>query len=126
MSNWTVAKVYVYMVALITFIVVLFNFIQLVRSIPEYLFDVSYSYKMSYMDARNELYMRKYGKYPDTKETPEFSEEEIKKLIDERYQEDINRQKSYTLKNIVTNGVSFLVLLPIHIFYFRLARKSEA
>lgn len=126
MSNWTVAKVYVYMVALITFIVVLFNFIQLVRSIPEYLFDVSYSFKMSYMDARNELYMRKYGKYPDTKETLEFSEEEIKKLIDERYQEDINRQKSYTLKNIVTNGVSFLVLLPIHIFYFRLARKSEA
>lgn len=125
MSNWTVPKVYLYLVALITFTVALVNFIILVNSIVDIFVGVDYGYRISIEQARSEIYFQKYGVYPERgNETILISQEEIDNYIKEKNQENMKQQRTYTLKSLLKNGVTFLVLLPIHLYFFSLARKS--
>lgn len=119
MGNWTVSRIYLYLVALITFTVLLSNFIGLVRSIPDYLLGGEMYGPAT--PVRQEL----YSSNPDKPEMITYTEEEMKAYLEERNKESQRIQKSIYLRNIVTNTLSFLVLLPIHIYYLKLAFKSD-
>ncbi|WP_166485061.1 hypothetical protein [Candidatus Desulforudis audaxviator] len=129
-NNWAVSKVYLHLVALITFSVLLFNFVELVRAIPDYIAPLP-GWTMDHQTARNELFLQKYGQYPDLSRKEHrdkmaaFTKEEVEALMEERYQAEKERIKAYNLRTIIRHGVSFIILLPVHIYFFRLARKSE-
>ena len=89
MSNWAVSKVYLYLLALITFSVLLFNFVSLTRSIPDYI-SPSPGWVTDYASARNEVFMRKYAVWPDmtnaehVQKLAELQDNEIEELIERR------------------------------------------
>lgn len=129
MSNWTISKVYLYIVALITFSVLLFNFITLARAIPDYFFP-SPGWVMDYASARNELFFREYGYWHDSQD-PEhldklaaFTAEEIEEFRNERQAEVVEQNRYIHLNNIIRHAFSFIVLLPLHIYFFKQARRS--
>lgn len=129
MNNWTVSKVYLYLVSLITFSVLLFNFVELARAIPEYIAPLP-GWIMDHQTARNELFLQRYGEYPDfsrqehREKAAAFTREEVEALIEERYLAEKERTKAINLRIIIQHGFSFIVLLPLHIIFFKLARKS--
>jgi len=129
MSNWSVSKVYLYLLALITFSVLLYNFVSLTSSIPDYISPL-HGWVMDYGSARNELFMRTHGTWLDpanpehAKKLAAITDEEIKEFMDKRQQEAIQQNRAMNLRNILRHGISFMVLLPVHLYFFRLARKS--
>jgi len=129
MSNWAVSKVYLYLLALITFSVLLFNFVSLTRSIPDYI-SPSPGWVTDYASARNEVFVRKHAVWPDmtnsehVQKLAELDENEIEELIERRQLEETERTRDMHLRNIIRHSFSFLILLPVHIYFFRLARKS--
>lgn len=129
MSNWTVSKVYLYLLALITFSVLLFNFVSLTASIPDYI-SPGPGWVTDFPSARNDLFMRKHAIWPDMA-NPEhvemlaaLDEDEIKGFMEERQLETVRQNRAMHLRNIIRHGFSFIILLPVHIYFFRLARKS--
>jgi len=129
MNNWTVSKVYLYLLALITFSVLLFNFVSLTASIPDYISPTP-GWVTDFPSARNEIFMRKHTLWPDmanpdhVQKLAELDEEEIKEFMEERQNETIRQNRAMHLRNIIRHGFSFIILLPVHIYFFRLARKS--
>jgi hypothetical protein len=74
--------------------------------------------------------MRKHAIWPDMA-NPEhvemlaaLDEDEIKEFMEERQTETIRQNRAMHLRNIIRHGFSFIILLPVHIYFFRLARKS--
>lgn len=129
MSNWTISKVYLYMVALITFSVLLFNFITLARAIPDYFFP-SPGWVMDYASARNELFFREHGYWPDPQDQEHqeklaaLTPEDVEDFRNERQAEVVQQNRYMHLNNIIRHAFSFIILLPLHIYFFRLARRS--
>lgn len=129
MSNWTVSKVYLYLTALITFSVLLFSFVSLAASIPDYIFPFQ-GWIIDYDGARNELFMRKHAVWPDMtnrehiQKLAELDENEVEEFMRERQKENIRQSRGMHLRSIIRHGFSFIILLPIHIYFFKLARKS--
>ncbi len=128
--NNLVAKVYLYLLALVTFLVLLFNFVSLTVSIPDYISPGS-GWVTDFSSARNDLFMRKYTLWPDITK-PEhvqklagIDEDEIQKFIEERQFEAIKQNRANSLRKIIRNALSFILLLPIHIYFFVLARKPQ-
>lgn len=106
MSNWTVSQVYLYLLALFTLAILLFNFVSLTISIPDYLWPgpgwiSDFSAEPGFESARSELFTRKYGVWPDSTE-PEHMEKLA--AID---QGEVNK-----------------LIEKVHIYFLRLARKS--
>lgn len=129
MSGWTVSKTYLYLLALITFSVLLYNFVALGASIPDYI-SPSMGWVIDYASARNELFFREYGYWPDSA-NPEhmekiaaFTSEEVEEFRNIRQAEVIQQNRDMNLRNVIRHGFSFLILLPVHIYFFKLARKS--
>lgn len=129
MSNWSASKVYLYLVALITFSVLLYNFVTLTSSIPDYLSPAP-GWVSDYASARNELFMRKHGVWPDLtnqehiQKSAELDENEIKKLMEEKQLEAIRQTRNINRRSIIRHGFSFIILLPVHIYFFKLAKKA--
>jgi len=128
-NNWTISKLYLYLIALITFLILLFNFIILVRVVPGYFFSTS-SWEMDRMSARDQLFVEKYGQWPipddpeHIKKMATITPEEIEYYRNKRLSEDIQRNKQMHLKDIIRNLFSFIILLPLHIYFFKLAKRS--
>lgn len=129
MSNWTVSKVYLYLLALITFSVLLFNFVYLTATLADYIAP-STGWIMDFASARNDVFMRKHAVWPDManpehiQKLAELDENEVKKFMEDRQQETIRQNRETYFRLIIRHGFSFIVLLPVHIYFFRLARKS--
>jgi len=129
MSNWTVSKVYLYLLALITFSVLLFNFVSLTSSIPD-LISPGPGWVTDFATARNDLFLRKYGVWVDMSKSEhvgkltEIDEEEVEKFMEERQKEAMEQNRAIHLRSVIRHGFSFIILLPVHIYFFRLARKS--
>ncbi len=129
MSNWTVSKVYLYLLALITFSVLLFNFVSLTASIPDYITPAP-GWVTDFTSARNEMFVRKHAIWPDienpdhVQKLAEFDEEKVKEFLEESQLETIRQSRAIHLRSIIRHGFSFILLLPVHIYFFKLARKS--
>lgn len=128
-NNWTISKIYLYLVALITFSVLLFNFIILARVIPDYFFPLP-GWIMDDFSVRNELFMRKYGHFPLT-DDPEHTEKliaftpnEVEEFRNKRQAEIVQQNRQTHLNEIIRNLFSFILLLPLHVYFFKLARRS--
>jgi len=130
MSNWTVSKVYLYVLSLITFSVLLFNFVSLTNSIPG-LISPEPGWATDYISSRNELFSRRYSIWPDVNNEDHatklagISEADVEEFIAQREQEMLALNRDNHIRNIIRNGFSFVILLPVHIYFFVLARKSD-
>lgn len=118
MGNWSISRIYLYLVALITFVVLLSNFIGLVRSIPDYFLGGE-------MDGPATPISRGFYSIGPDKSEITYTDKEMQAYLEERKEESQKMQKRIYLRNMLTNTLSFLVLLPIHIYYLKLAFKTD-
>jgi len=130
MNNWAISKVYLYIVALITFSVLFVNFVMLTQAISSYLLPSAMHWTLDHVGLRNELFIRKYGYWPDlqdpeqTQRLAAFTLEEIEDFRIQRQAEIIRENRDADSRNIIQHTFLFMLLLPLHIYFFKLARKS--
>lgn len=99
-------------------------------SIPDFISPLP-GWITDFASARNELFIRKYAIWPDM-ENPEhmeklakINEDEVKEFIEEGRIETIEQNRAMHLRSIIRHGFSFIILLPVHIYFFKLARKPN-
>ena len=97
--------------------------------IPDYFFP-PLGWRMDSISAKNELFMEKYGLWPipDDPEHIEklaaFTPEEVEDLKNKRQFEHTQQNRQMHLNDIIRNLFSLIVLLPLHIYFFKLAKRS--
>ncbi|MGE5453990.1 MAG: hypothetical protein ACM3O9_02205 [Methylocystaceae bacterium] len=130
--NKNLARIYFYLVALVTLIICIFQIFSLVNATADYLFPTYDMYaKLNYSaeEVRNRMVVEQYGVKDET-ETKKLAQQitvaEVEAYRAKIEKQDRENQKRQMQKRLFTSGISLIFVVPIYLYHYRLARKTDA
>jgi predicted PurR-regulated permease PerM len=116
-------RIYFYASSLVLLIVLVVLTITLIGNLVNYFIPSTAIYNQDEFAIREQIVRSKYGPEISNKELKEKMSKVTDREVREFLQKQINQERAQILKNILSQVLSLVFVIPLYLFHYRMARK---